>query len=78
MNRKAGERIYLLLEHEQTHEVKRRWGTLDKDEGLWDYSDVRFDDSPGFVVPVLSYYLFTETEEKAQQGRADSGDSLIN
>lgn len=63
MNRKAGTRVYMLLVHEVTHEQKRRWGTLETDEGLWDYSDVRFDDNKNMVSPVLCYYLFTEESE---------------
>ena len=64
VNRKSGTRVYVLLVHEVTKEEKKRWGTLDRDEGLWDYSDVRFDDNPNMVSPVLSYYLFTEQDER--------------
>lgn len=64
MNRKAGTRVYLKLVHETTGEQKERWGTVDKDEGLWDYTDVRFDDMPAFVSPILSYYLFSEDDGK--------------
>lgn len=66
MDRKAGTRVYMLLVHEVTKEEKRRWGTVDRDEGLWDYTDVRFDDNPKMVSPVLSYYLFTEGDDEAK------------
>lgn len=56
--RKTGQRVYMLLVNEETKDEKRRWATVDHDEiEGWDYTDVRFDDFPGLVQPVLSYYL---------------------
>jgi len=56
-NRTKGSRVYMLLVHEVTGEEKKRYGTVDRDDGLWDYTDVRFDDVPAIVQPVLCYYL---------------------
>jgi len=58
LNRKKGQRVYMLLEHEVTKEQKREYGSVESDEGLWDFVDVRFDAFPSLVTPVLSYYLF--------------------
>ena len=59
MQRKKGQRVFMELEHEQTKETRRRYGTVESDEiEFWDYTDVRFDDNPAFVSPVLTYYLF--------------------
>ena len=55
--RKKGDRVYLLKVHADTGEQKRRYGTIASDELEWDYNDVIFDDMPGFVQPILSYYL---------------------
>lgn len=62
MNRKKGTRVYLKLIHETTKEEKKRWGTLAADEGLWDYSDVFFDDFPNMIQPILCYFLWDDTE----------------
>jgi hypothetical protein len=59
--RKKGERVYLMMVNDQTKEEKQRWGTVESDEiPGWDYTDVRFDDFPGLVQPILSYYLFDD------------------
>ncbi len=64
--RKKGDRVYLLKIHEDTGEQKRRYGTIASDElEFWDYNDVIFDDLPGFVQPILSYYLHDEDQPNA-------------
>lgn len=61
MNRKKGQRVFMEFEHKDTGETKRRWGTVVSDEiPFWDYTDVQFDDLPGFTVPVICWYLFDE------------------
>lgn len=63
-NRKAGQRVYMLLVNDKTGEEKQRWGTVESDEiEFHDYTDVRFDDAPGFVQLILGYYLFDEDED---------------
>lgn len=61
--RKKGDRVYQMLVHQETGEEKKRYGTVDSDEiEFWDYTDVRFDDSPAFTQAVLSWYLFSEQD----------------
>jgi hypothetical protein len=64
IQRKKGDRVYALLVHEQTGEERKRWGTVASDEiEFWDYTDVRFDDLPNFIQPVVSWYLFDADDE---------------
>lgn len=66
-HRKEGQKVYMLLVHEQTKEEKKRFGVVDKDEiEGWDYTDVRFDDMPAFAQPILSYYLY-DVEQNVEQ-----------
>lgn len=59
--RKKGDRVYTLQVHEHTGEERKRWGTVATDEiEFWDYTDVRFDDMPEWVHPVVSWFLFIE------------------
>lgn len=60
--RQRGQRVYTEREHIETGEVQRRYGTVERDEiDGWDYTDVRFDDIPAFVQPIVSWYLFDDT-----------------
>jgi len=62
---KAGQRVFTTRVHEVTGEEKHRYGTVERDEiAGWDYIDVKFDDAPGFVQPILAYYLFRDGEEQ--------------
>lgn len=61
---KKSDRVYVLLVRDNPHAEKKRWGVVESDEiEGWDYIDVRFDDFPGLVQPVLVYYLYREDEK---------------
>lgn len=59
MKFRKGQRVFMVYEHPSQPSIRRE-GTVDSDEiDGWDYVDVRFDDFPKMVQPVLGYYLFS-------------------